>query len=56
MEGLRGSNLDAVRTIADSPEMLSVLSNESYREAALRTELGMVAVAGLEAAVQRIPE
>jgi hypothetical protein len=56
MEGLTVDNLAAVRDVASSPEMLSVLSNATYREAAKHAELSMAASAGLEAAVQRIPE
>lgn len=55
-EGIRAEDLGAVRDISSSPEMLSVLSSEAYREAAARAELGMVVDAGLKDALARVSE
>lgn len=56
VEGMRVENLGAVRDIAGSAEMLSVLSNASFREAAAHDELSRVADVGMREALARVSE
>lgn len=54
--GITAENLGAVREVASRAEMLAVLSDASYREAAARAELGMIADAGMKEALARVSE
>lgn len=56
MDGLNADTFGAVRDLARTPEMLSVLSDASYRDAAKFTELGKVADAGFVDALAKVPE
>ncbi len=56
MEGLTAQNLDAARDISNSPEMLKVLSDASYRDAAMHAELSAAATIGLDNAVKKASE
>ncbi len=56
MEALKTpADLAVAKDISSSADMLSILSNNVYREAAMHAEFSQVAKAGLEAAVLRFP-
>lgn len=56
MEGLNVDTYSAVADLARAPDMLSVLSDAGYREAAKYPELGRVADAGFVDAMARMTE
>ena len=55
VQAMRVDDLGAVRDLAESKEMLSVLGSVAFREAAARDEMGMVVDAGLRDALARVP-
>ena len=56
MDALNADTYSAVADLARAPEMLSVLSDAGYREAAKFPELGRVADAGFVDALAKVPE
>ena len=56
MDGLNADTFAAVVDLARAPDMLSVLSDASYRDAAKFPELGRVADAGFVDALAKMPE
>jgi len=56
MDGLKTENYSAVSELARTPEMLTVFSDAAYFEAAKNPELSLVANAGLEGALAKVPE